>query len=106
MRGKLGLMSSTSSKKRKHDSAATDYSAKSKKTKQSGISRTDGFTSDRKDKGKSRAADGEFTIVQSTLRLAIAPIFTQNPKAGAEEMLDSMIMRYFERVIHTGGLAD
>jgi DNA-directed RNA polymerase I subunit RPA43 len=82
-------MSFASPKKRKYDPAPTDQE-KIKKLKQDTQPRP---TLDRKDKGKSRAADGEFTVVQSTLRLAIAPVFANNLKAGAEEMLDSMIMR-------------
>lgn len=50
-----------------------------------------------KAKGKSRAADGveegEFTVVRSSVVVSIPPVFADNPRAGVEEMLDSMLMR-------------
>ncbi|KIK67064.1 hypothetical protein GYMLUDRAFT_37104 [Collybiopsis luxurians FD-317 M1] len=45
-----------------------------------------------KDKGK--AKESAFQIVQTSLVLSISPVFASNPRAGVEEMLDSMIMRY------------
>jgi len=38
-------------------------------------------------------SEGEFHVVKASLRLSIPPIFANNPRAGIEEMLDSMIMR-------------
>lgn len=38
-------------------------------------------------------SEGEFHVVKASLRLSIPPIFANNPRAGVEEMLDSMIMR-------------
>lgn len=37
----------------------------------------------------------QFQIVNASLLLSIPPVFAANPRAGAEEMLDSMVMRYF-----------
>ncbi|PPQ70693.1 hypothetical protein CVT24_000175 [Panaeolus cyanescens] len=36
----------------------------------------------------------DFSVVNASLVLSIPPIFAANPRAGAEELLDSMIMRY------------
>jgi DNA-directed RNA polymerase I subunit RPA43 len=52
----------------------------------------------KKDKGKSRAADGEFTNVNSTLVVSIAPVFANDPRVGVEEMLDSMVMRCVDTI--------
>ncbi|KAF9566818.1 hypothetical protein CPC08DRAFT_814687 [Agrocybe pediades] len=38
--------------------------------------------------------DAEFQVVNANLTLSIPPVFATNPRAGVEEMLDSMIMRY------------
>ena len=38
-------------------------------------------------------SEGEFHVVKASLRLSVPPIFANNPRAGIEEMLDSMIMR-------------
>ncbi|KAH8107973.1 hypothetical protein BXZ70DRAFT_913515 [Cristinia sonorae] len=48
----------------------------------------------KKDKGKAREEDGQFKVVQATMALSIPPIFANTLTAGAEEMLDSMVMRY------------
>jgi len=45
----------------------------------------------RKDKG--RACEGEFRAVRASVHLSIPPVFTGRAREGAEEMLDSMIMR-------------
>ncbi|KAF8444748.1 hypothetical protein L210DRAFT_3611036 [Boletus edulis BED1] len=49
-----------------------------------------------KDKGKSRAPDppSEFRLVSASLVLSIPPVFASDLRAGVEEMLDSMVMRY------------
>ncbi|TFY72137.1 hypothetical protein EVG20_g873 [Dentipellis fragilis] len=50
-----------------------------------------------KDKGKGKSHDnasGEFRAVKASVVLAIPPAFASKPKDGAEEMLDSMVMRY------------
>ncbi|KAH9485351.1 hypothetical protein JR316_0002259 [Psilocybe cubensis] len=41
----------------------------------------------------SHVSDGEFKLVQASLVLSIPPVFAANPAAGANELLDSMIMR-------------
>jgi DNA-directed RNA polymerase I subunit RPA43 len=47
-----------------------------------------------KDKGKSKAHGGsEFRVVNASLVVSIPPVFASNPRAGVEEMLDSMVMR-------------
>ncbi|KIM40047.1 hypothetical protein M413DRAFT_49122, partial [Hebeloma cylindrosporum] len=38
--------------------------------------------------------DAEFQVVATSLVLSVPPIFAANPRAGVEELLDSMIMRY------------
>lgn len=38
-------------------------------------------------------SDGEFQVVRAALTLSVPPVFAANPRAGIEEMLDSMIMR-------------
>lgn len=47
----------------------------------------------KKDKGKSKAHESEFKLVHASLVVSIAPVFAGDPRAGVEEMLDSMIMR-------------
>jgi hypothetical protein len=55
----------------------------------------------KKRKHDSTTQDGEFTLVKSTLRVSVAPTFAGNPRAGVEEMLDSMIMRCVQDVFRT-----
>lgn len=43
---------------------------------------------------ESHVYDSEFRVVKSSLVLSVPPVFAANPRAGVEEMLDSMIMRY------------
>ncbi|KAK2467765.1 hypothetical protein APHAL10511_000060 [Amanita phalloides] len=38
--------------------------------------------------------DEEFHIVKASLVLPVSPVFSNDPRAGVEEMLDSMVMRY------------
>ncbi|EGO00060.1 hypothetical protein SERLA73DRAFT_34696, partial [Serpula lacrymans var. lacrymans S7.3] len=47
----------------------------------------------KRDKGKSKATS-EFHVVKASLSVSIPPVFATNQRAGVEEMLDSMIMRY------------
>jgi len=51
---------------------------------------------EKKGKGKAKAAadDAQFKVISASLSLSIPPIFASNLRAGAEEMLDSMVMRY------------
>ena len=47
----------------------------------------------KKDKGKARADNEEFRVLDATMSLSIPPVFANNLRTGAEEMLDSMVMR-------------
>ncbi|KAI0046083.1 hypothetical protein FA95DRAFT_1560516 [Auriscalpium vulgare] len=54
-------------------------------------------SSKHKPKSSSKArhgADGEFRSVAASLVLAVPPVFASRPRDGAEEMLDSLVMRY------------
>ena len=48
--------------------------------------------SKKKNKGKGRATE-EFRIVRASMLISIPPVFANNLRAGAEEMLDSLLMR-------------
>ncbi|KAH9948666.1 hypothetical protein B0H21DRAFT_655967, partial [Amylocystis lapponica] len=48
----------------------------------------------KKDKDKAGRAQGEFRVVQAVLAVSISPVFANNLRAGVDEMLDSMLMRY------------
>ncbi|OJA19621.1 hypothetical protein AZE42_03866 [Rhizopogon vesiculosus] len=82
---------STSHKKRKN---ATDPEHDSPKKKKKEKHREKEKL--KQDKGKARidSLTSEFLVTKATLKLSIPPIFASNLRAGAEEMLDSMIMRY------------
>jgi DNA-directed RNA polymerase I subunit RPA43 len=49
--------------------------------------------SKRKDE-KKQPADGQFKVITATLAISIPPMFASKPREGAEEMLDSLVMRY------------
>ncbi|KAF8843006.1 hypothetical protein BDN67DRAFT_1031039 [Paxillus ammoniavirescens] len=53
-------------------------------------------TKSAKAKGKSRVSNssGEFRVTNASLVLSIPPVFASDLRAGVEEMLDSMVMRY------------
>ncbi len=36
----------------------------------------------------------DFRVVNASLVLSVPPVFAANPRAGVQEMLDSMVMRY------------
>jgi DNA-directed RNA polymerase I subunit RPA43 len=82
-------MSQSLKRKRKQDSTV-DASLSKKKSRKEGQ-----FNGDKKkkDKGKVKAKSEEFTVISASLVVSIPPVFATNPRAGAEEMLDSMIMR-------------
>lgn len=42
---------------------------------------------------ESNGQDSEFHVVSAAATLAVPPVFSANPRAGVEEMLDSMVMR-------------
>ncbi|KAG6813640.1 hypothetical protein H0H92_008877 [Tricholoma furcatifolium] len=70
-------------KKRKQASTVNEVEKPAKKSKKE--------KREKKDKGKAR--DTEFHVVKTSLNVSIAPTFAGNPRAGVEEMLDSMVMR-------------
>lgn len=77
-------------KKRKHAEAQAADGSASKKLKKD---KKDKVKKDRKGKGRARHTEGEFKVVKASLSLSIAPVFANNPLAGAGEMLDSLVMR-------------
>ncbi|KAF7793962.1 hypothetical protein EIP86_005086 [Pleurotus ostreatoroseus] len=97
-------------KKRKHAAPGDEPSSKRSKLEkvpgkgEKGVKDTEGgkhkahahaHAHTKKDaKGKAKAGSDEFTVVQASLALSIPPVFATNLRAGAEEMLDSMVMRY------------
>lgn len=88
-------------KKRKHtavDGGMGEPSVKRSKTERKSKKEHKDGKSKKRDKGKNRDDDGQFKVFQATLALSIPPIFANNLKAGAEEMLDSMVMRYVTRL--------
>ena len=71
--------------KRKHKTADAKTAQPSKKLKKTEPVKPN-------DKGKGR--DREFQLVTSSMVVSVPPVFAGNPRAGVEEMLDSLIMRY------------
>lgn len=97
------LSSQHKAKKRKHVGADIGPSEPSaKRSKKEGKHKKDKrhkevdgqFREKRKDKGKAREDEKQFKVISATLAISIPPVFANNLRAGAEEMLDSMIMRY------------
>lgn len=87
-------------KKRKHRAGEDEPLTKRSKTvteeKEKSKAKGKAKSKDRegkKDKGKGRA-DGQFSVVKASLAISIPPVFANDLRAGAEEMLDSMVMRY------------
>lgn len=85
-------------KKRKPAAAAVEEPS-SKRSKTEKVK--DKSKKDKKDKSKEQAKgkgkevlDSQFRVVEASLLLSIPPVFANNLRAGAEEMLDSMLMRY------------
>lgn len=76
----------TGTKKRKQATDSEPHNATpSKKSKKA-----------KKDKGKGKSKSGgesEFRVIKASLIVSIPPIFASNPRAGVEELLDSMLMR-------------
>ncbi|KAF5385752.1 hypothetical protein D9615_002481 [Tricholomella constricta] len=77
-------MPEPSTKKRKQSNIANEQDVPAKKLKKE--------KRQKKEKGKAR--DTEFHVVKTSLMVSIAPVFAGNLRAGVDEMLDSMIMRY------------
>lgn len=88
-------------KKRKLAEAPTS-SKKSKRDKKAKEAKAEKSGKGKKDKGKSKAGESrsEFRVVNASLVVSISPVFAGNPRAGVEEMLDSMIMRYALQYIY------
>ena len=80
-------------KKRKH--APVDPAAGEPSSKRSKTEKKEKKEKKKKEKGKEKAREeeGEFRVFQATLALSIPPVFANNLQGGAEEMLDSMVMR-------------
>lgn len=75
-------------KKRKH--AAADIGQEAEPSTKRHKKEKD--KSKKKDKGKGRATE-EFRVVRASMLISIPPVFANNLRAGAEEMLDSLLMR-------------
>ncbi|KAG2132637.1 hypothetical protein BD769DRAFT_1448709 [Suillus cothurnatus] len=72
-------------KKRKHRASDADPDAPRKKKEK--LKQNTG-------KPHPEPSTSEFRVTKSTITLSVAPVFAGNLRAGVEEMLDSMIMRY------------
>ena len=84
-------------KKRKHapaEGGIAEPSTKRSKTTKTKKDKEGGKVKEgkKKDKGKTTAGS-QFKVVKATLALSIPPVFAMKPREGAEEMLDSMVMR-------------
>lgn len=93
----MSQLTETLTKKRKHlTHLALEPSASPSKKPKHDKSKVKKKEKQKDDKGKSKASGGgsEFRLVNASLVVSIPPVFAGNPRAGVEEMLDSMIMRY------------
>ncbi|KAJ3995151.1 hypothetical protein F5050DRAFT_1769446 [Lentinula boryana] len=102
------MPSALASKKRKQteQSQESPLASPKKKAKQNAISHFPNNTSyvsstqhekndgNTQGKGKGKGKETAFQVVQSSLVISVSPVFSSNPRAGIEESLDSMIMRY------------
>ena len=81
----------TSHKKRKN---ATDpgHESPKKKQKKEKNREKDKLKQDKR-KSRINPSTSEFLVTKAALKLSVPPVFASNLRAGAEEMLDSMIMR-------------
>ncbi len=73
----VGIMTTTSSEKRKSNST-DDCKGPAKRSRHKLVS---------------KEKDEEFRVVKTSLVLPISPAFANDPRAGVEEMLDSMVMK-------------
>lgn len=84
-------------KKRKHAVAeiGLETEPSTKRARKDGKVKTKDRTG-KQDKGKARAGAGEseFRVVQASMVISIPPVFANNLRAGVEDMLDSLVMRY------------
>ncbi|EKM54609.1 uncharacterized protein PHACADRAFT_258586 [Phanerochaete carnosa HHB-10118-sp] len=88
----MSQISEHKTKKRKPAAAAMADESSSKRSKTEKVKK-DKTKDKEKRKGK-EVLDSQFRVVEASLLLSIAPVFANNLRAGAEEMLDSMLMRY------------
>lgn len=72
--------------KRKHRASDADPDVPRKKKKEKLKQETG--------KPRTKPSTSEFQVTKATITLSVPPVFASNLRAGAEEMLDSMIMRY------------
>ncbi|TFY65227.1 hypothetical protein EVJ58_g2109 [Rhodofomes roseus] len=79
----------TKAKKRKH--AVADIGQEAEPSTKRHKKEKD--KSKKRDKGKGRATE-EFRVVRATMYISIPPVFANNLRSGAEEMLDSLLMRF------------
>ena len=86
--------------KRKNPNDSTDVDHASKKARKEGKKEK----KTKKDKSKSKSqlqtndvasssSESEFRSVKASVQLTIPPVFATKPREGAQEMLDSMVMR-------------
>ena len=95
-------------KKRKHIAVPADTlasvgepSSKRSKTEKAKRDKSKSKTKESVSQGKGKNAErNQFRVIQASLSLSIAPVFANNLRAGAEEMLDSMLMRYIYQYTH------
>lgn len=78
-------MSSITKKRKQTDLQAIDPANRSKKHKNPP-------KGEYKDKGKGKAT--EFQVINASLVVSVPPVFASDPRAGVQEMLDSMVMRH------------
>jgi hypothetical protein len=71
--------------KRKHRASDADPDVPRKKKKEKLKQETG--------KPRTKPSTSEFQVTKATMTLSVPPVFASNLRAGAEEMLDSMIMR-------------
>jgi DNA-directed RNA polymerase I subunit RPA43 len=93
----MAQLTETITKKRKHaihTALDPETSSPSKKSKKDNKSKSGSSKKKDKGKGKSKSSGSEFRLVNASLVVSIPPVFASNPRAGVEEMLDSMVMRY------------
>ena len=85
------------SKKSRRDGLEVIGSGKKDKGKEREKRRDKDKKGKRRDKGKNRermdVEESEFKLINASLVVSIPPVFANNPRAGVEEMLDSLVMR-------------
>lgn len=64
-----------------------------KKRKSSSTDDSKGSAKKSRHKLVSKEKDEEFRVIKTSLVLPISPAFANDPRAGVEEMLDSMVMK-------------